>query len=540
MAIDTRTPDSPGWWLKRLGDRLVSRRSHYDRLNAYFEGTQAVPSLSGKATKQAYRDLMGMARMNFAELVVEAVRERMSPVGFRTGAEGTDDEDDEAWSMWQANSLDADSSLVHRASLAMGAAFVIVGADPDRPEGSAVEPLITPEDPREVITEEDPRRRRKTRAGLKLYRDDVSGDEIAFVYLPGRVHRFVRPYVPTVASMNGEREPVTSIVGDAWTANGVLELPAALAREVPVVPFRNNATMFREGRGEFESHIGLLDRISFTVLQRMEVATLQAFRQRAVKGIPNADAQGNPIDYSNILSLDPGALWILPDTAELWESGQVDLNPIRQAIRDDVQDLAAVTRTPLFYLTPDANNGSAEGASLAREGLVFKATDRITQAGESWEQVMSLAFLLKGDTERGNRADMQVIWASPERYSLAERYDAAIKAQAAGVPWRTIMTSVLQYSPQEVDRMEAERATDTLLSNVAQPDQPGAPAAEGESVKDKADAMGVLIRAGVEPAEAAARVGLPGLPFTGAVPTSLRLPADDADELETKGAGGPP
>jgi hypothetical protein len=57
--------------------------------------------------------------------------------------------------------------------------------------------------------------------------------------------------------------------------------------------------------------------------------------------------------------------------------GQVDLGPVRQAIRDDVQDLAAVTRTPLFYLTPDAANGSAEGASLAREGLVFKTEDRI-------------------------------------------------------------------------------------------------------------------------------------------------------------------
>lgn len=51
-------------------------------------------------------------------------------------------------------------------------------------------------------------------------------------------------------------------------------------------------------------------------------------------------------------------------------------------------------------------------------------------------------------------------------------------------------------------------------------------------VKAAADAMGVLIRAGVEPAEAAQRVGLGGLPFTGAVPTSLRLPEKDAASLE--------
>lgn len=52
-------------------------------------------------------------------------------------------------------------------------------------------------------------------------------------------------------------------------------------------------------------------------------------------------------------------------------------------------------------------------------------------------------------------------------------------------------------------------------------------------VKAKADAMGVLIRAGVDPKEAAAQVGFAGLAFTGAVPTSLRLPTADADKVES-------
>jgi hypothetical protein len=101
--------------------------------------------------------------------------------------------------------------------------------------------------------------------------------------------------------------------------------------------------------------------------------------------------------------------------------------------------------------------------------LVFKTSDRIVQAGESWEQAMSTAFAFAGDEVRARRPDMEVLWASPERFSLAERYDAAVKAKAAGVPWRTVMTSVLQYSPQEVERMQAERATDVLLSPPPQP-----------------------------------------------------------------------
>lgn len=52
------------------------------------------------------------------------------------------------------------------------------------------------------------------------------------------------------------------------------------------------------------------------------------------------------------------------------------------------------------------------------------------------------------------------------------------------------------------------------------------------AVKAQADAMGVLIRAGVRSEDAAETAGLDGVEFTGAVPTSLRLPEGDAAGLE--------
>ena len=52
------------------------------------------------------------------------------------------------------------------------------------------------------------------------------------------------------------------------------------------------------------------------------------------------------------------------------------------------------------------------------------------------------------------------------------------------------------------------------------------------TVKAQADAFGVFVRQGVSPESAAAKVGLTGLEFTGAVPTSLRLPEADAENLE--------
>jgi hypothetical protein len=524
--IESRQPLSAGWWLSRLAQRLVDRGPHYARLESYYTGTANIPAPATKATRQAYSRLMGMARMNWAELVVEAVRERMQPQAFRTGADGDENGDAEAWRLWQANSLDADSGLVHRASLGLGCGYVIVGGVDD--EIGA--PLITPEDPRQVVVECDPAHRRKVLAALKLYHDDVLGRWVAYLYLASRVGgNAVVLQAVGPGEMGGFQGGLTD-----WDWLGDPQvLPT---RSVPVVAFPNQANLMGTPVAEFERHLGLLDRIQYSVLNRLEIMTLQAFRQRMIKGVPDKDENGEQIDYSDIFASDPAALWVAPETATMWESGVVDLGPIRQAIRDDVMDLAATTRTPLFYLTPDASNGSAEGASLAREGLVFKTQDRLTQAGEAWEQVMALAFEFAGDPQRASRRDMEIVWASPERFSLSERYDAASKAQAAGVPWRTVMSSVLQYSPQEVDRMAADRVDDALLLASAVPaGGPAGTVATGPSaadVKAAADAMGVLIRAGVDPDDAAAQVGLSGLTFTGAVPTSLRLPQTDAQGLE--------
>lgn len=448
MPIDTQTPNSPGWWFARLLKRLHVQREQCEKLDSYFCGLNGIPVHTDKAVKAAYQRLMHMARTNFAELVVEAVRERMKPVGFRTGAVSDELGDAEAWRIWQANSLDADSSLVDRASLSMQVGYVIVGGPDDRIGA----PLITPEDPREVVTVNVPGRRRQVAAALKVFCDDVEGLDRAVVYLPGFVF---------YASRDHTDVPSTDLEGWEWDEPAFQQLPAPV---VPVVPFVNRSDMHGCGMAEFEPHIPILDRINYTILNRLEIATLQAFRQRGVKGVPSRDENGDEIDYDDIFAADPGALWIMPATADVWESGQVDLGPIRQAIRDDVQDLAAVSRTPLFYLTPDSANGSAEGASLAREGLVFKVQDRIVQTSESWEQVMSLAFLFAGDTERAARGDMEVLWAPPDRVSMAEKYDAAVKAKASDVPWRTRMTDILGFSPQKVAEMEAELAGEALLT----------------------------------------------------------------------------
>lgn len=455
--IDTQQPGSPGWWLHRLIRKLGDRREHYAMLDSYYTGENSVPVNTTKTVREAYRRLMALGRTNFAELVVEAVRERMAPVGFRTGADGDELGDKEAWRIWQANSLDADFNLILRAKLAMGDSYVIVGGvDPDIDA-----PLITAEDPREVITEHDPRHRRKVRAALKVFSDDVDSSDWAYLYLPGKVYRAARERSAEVE----RHEMAWEESGWEWDGADSLQFEV-----VPVVRFANRADHFGTSKGEFEPHLPVLNRINYGILNRLEIATLQAFRQRALKGAPTHDAEGREIDYDDIFNMDPAAMWHLPETAEIWESGQVDLGPLLLAHKDDVQDLAAVSRTPLYYLTPDAANGSAEGAGLAREGLVFKTKDRIVETSEDAEAVMALAFMFAGDEQRASRRDMECLWAPPERLSLSERADAASKAP--DIPWRTKMTDIWQFSPQAVERMETERVADSILAEAAAPQLP--------------------------------------------------------------------
>ena len=451
-VIDTSSP--AGALLQKMATDLSDRRAHLTNLEDYYRGVNGIPVHAGRHVRESYQRLMQISRLNLARVIVEATRELMEPIGFRTGAAGDEGGDAEAWRIWQANSLDADHMLVDRATLTMGRSAMMVG--PVDPEIGA--PLITAEDPREVIVRHDPQRRRKATAALKLYVDKDAGfDRAVFFPQPGWMVKASRK---RASGDTGSWVEDVSMSG--WTLDGSPEkLPVP---QVPVVEFLNLAGINGTPEGEFEAHLAALDRVTFTVLNRLEAMTMQAFRQRGIKGLPNVDPiSGEEIDYSGNFMNGPGELWQLPQTAEIWESGIIDLGPILQAEKQDVVSICGATQTPIQYLFPDDNGGSAEGAQLKREARAFKVADRNRQQAESYEQVMALAFAYAGDAQRASRGDMEVIWAPTVRYSLEQKADAVAKYHAAGISLETIARDVLQKSPQEIARMRGELAAQSLL-----------------------------------------------------------------------------
>lgn len=451
MPIDVTQPGTPGWWVQRLFGKLTGRQPRLARLWSYMDGDPPL-LVTDPNIRHAYRVFQRMTRTNFAELVVAAVADRMQPAGVSCT---TRRDQQLAAETWRANAMGVEVADVLEEFLALGDGYMIVGP-PDTDTGL---PVTTGEDPRQVVTVHDPVRQRRVRAALKVFHDDDEGRDLAFLWLPDGMWVATRER----RSRPGA-SPVVRFSPSSWDwdpdrggeAGQVLRtVTGAPLGRVPVVRFRN-----RRGVGEFERHTDVLDRINFMILQRVSIAVAQAFRQRALlvdqADMPDTevgdDGVEREIDYSDMLAADPGSLWKLPRNVELWESAQADLSGVLAACRDDLKHLGAVTRTPMHMLDPSTENQSAEGAALAREGLVFRAEDRIARAAMALEDVTSLqlAYLDRP------KARPSVVWTPPERYSLSERGDAASKASDLSL--RARLTDIWQVPPDRVDEVMAQRA----------------------------------------------------------------------------------
>lgn len=447
---------SPDQWLARLTKAMDDRAARLALLRSYLEGDAPLPE-GAEGCRDAYKDFQKKARTNFGELAVEAVTDRLIPAGF--ALPDSEGDDDTLRAIVKRNRLMIGVADAIRDMVGLSHGYLMVSEESPR------RALVTYERPEQTITEQSAYRPDQVRAGLKVYRDEIDGFDVAKLHLPGIVHTYYRE----LRDEGGFDRRLIRVQND-WTYAGSEETGL---RFVPIFPFVN-----RGGLGEFETHTDVLDRINWDILQRLVITAMQAYRQRATKGdLPPEDEQGNEIDYAEMFKPGPGALWQLPEGVELWESQQVDLTSILAATKDDITHFAAVTRTPMSVMMPDGANQSAEGASFAKEGLVFKAADRRDRANAALTRALGAALAI----ERGEPDvidDVEVSWLPVERQSLAERADAATKAQ--DLPWRTRMTDIWQFSADRVDDMESERAADALNAALAQPPAPQPPQARGE------------------------------------------------------------
>lgn len=457
MAVATKTPYTPGWWLERAFEKREAQRPRLLELAAWHEGNPPAPAAVRNA-REAFREFEEESTTNFAELITGSLRERMAVRDIRTAVSG-DVLDEKAWEHWRDNNLDVELASIIETMLWAGDAFGIVGVDTDTDEIT-----VTAEDPRDVVTFHDPARQSRIVCAVKFLRDQFDGFDYAVVMLPGSVRggEMARSYVA--------RRPVSGDGGfdpKAWSWDNTQGGKDGLALKhhlVPVVRFRN-----RNGKGEFEPHLRLLRRIDRLVFQMTVIVMYQAFRQRAIQMDANAEEAEIQDDFQrtigvddldDILTSDPGQWFLLPSGAKVWESTQADVQGILSAIKDEVMRLAAVTRRPMSIFAPD--NQAAEGAKFTREGLTFAVEDKITRATQGIVDLYHLIFLTAGDAARAVKSKITVGWKPTERFSLSDKGSATSQASTS-LPLKTILRVIWQMTPDEIAQVMAEQADQLLV-----------------------------------------------------------------------------
>lgn len=407
------------WWLNRLEKSLDDDTKRIDKLTKWYDGEPEI-EYQNEEQREQFARFIRLTRLNIASLVVSTMISRIKPIAFRTGAPDDDHGDKEAARKMKRIALKRVFNESIEWASVYGRAYVLISKNKGKSWATA-------EHPSQVIAERDPHTR-EVIAGLKMYQD-LYGRKIKVLYRDGYS-------ITYTDGLPGKK------------LNSGLDRCALIPIEAP------------QGKGEFEKYMSSLERINYTIMQMMVIMTHQAFKQRGIKGVPMKDPEtGKDIDYSEIFVSDPGAMWLLPPDAEVWESTQADLQGVQTSLKDFVKSLAVESSTPLYSITPEAAQGSAEGASLQRETHLAKIDDRLEIYEVPLAEAMSCIFQIDGDKKRADLESMEVIWKDPKEVSVMEMSQAAMNGNAAGLSKRLIMSKFMRMAPQEIEEEEQREAT---------------------------------------------------------------------------------
>jgi hypothetical protein len=361
----------------------------------------------------------------------------MKVTGFQFGPEEQYDED--AKKIWNVNDMDFQCPLILQTAAIFGDTYVLVS--PGVEEGD--EPIITAEDPRFCIVENDPRYPTKTLAGLKMWQDDLTSSIRAVLYMPKRVYEFEGPAVTDIMGTD------TATLTKRLTTNGILAGGFNLVKSIPnpaeeVTLYRGNwqpafGTM---GRGEFEDVLDIQDRINHTILERMVISKNQAFNQRWITGAKKAE------DFKGGADM----VWATLDSdAKFGQFEAADLTQILEAVRDDVGDMAAVSQTPATYLMNRMVNVSGDTLTQDQSALVTKTSLREEAMGWMFEKVIRGAFKMSGNTAKAEETEVVTLWKGSQIHTLAELADSFTKFTAGGVPLDVAMRLTGLFTNDQIE-----------------------------------------------------------------------------------------
>lgn len=430
---------SSEYWIAHLHHELRERNVRLARLRAYYEGENDTWRFANEAHRETFGVRFQNLRANYARPIVEIPAQRMAVIAITLG---TDDAgSDEAWRIWQANRLDARSLTAHLNVLSVGECPVLVGPNPNDPST----PIVTVEDPLQVIVERDPADPSRIVAGLKLWEQEDE-THVAVLYLPDRIEWW------EASEPKPGKPMVWQQVPDKLRQNPWGVVPIAVLANAP------------ECRAEHEDILDQLDLYAKTLYDMATASDYMASPQRWAAGVATGeddrmeDANGNPTS-SDAASFQagPNRVWVSDDPeAKFGQLPAADLTAFVRQLEAYRSDMATITHTPHRLLIPPPSSvpPSGESVRLSDAPLTAKVTWKMTAIGNGWEDAMRLAFLVAGDRARAAAMDMEALWKDPELRTEVEHVDALSKLAAMGVPQEELWRRA-GATPQQIRRWRA-------------------------------------------------------------------------------------
>lgn len=451
MLTTALTPETPEWWREVLLKKLVERDRGLDGIQIavdYYEGKHDLAYTTAEF-ERVFGGLFEGFSDNWCGVVVQAPAERMKPQGIQTG--GTEN-DSKAWEIWQRNELDAWAAMHHTSTLATGYGYVLIWAGDDE------EPVITVEDPQQVIVAYYPGTRKRA-AALKRWKDEWTGKLNVTLYLPDALYKWQSSSNQWTTGLGISKWNEREIADEEWP------LPNPLG-VVPIVEFLNDPSLQLAGRSEIRRVIPLQKGINKLTMDLFVASEFAAFRQRWATGIevPIDPETGKPVEA---FQAAVNRIWSVGDPdAKFGEFSPTDLKNYVDAIEMLVQHVAAQSRTPRHYFFQTGQSPSGDAIKSAETGLVAKVLERQLHFGERWEEVLRIARRIQ-EPEAEEAFDAELVWGDPEYRTEGELTDAVLKQFKGGlITWRTALRR-LGYTLTQIDDMQKERASEELLRQAA-------------------------------------------------------------------------
>lgn len=401
---------------------LVDRAPHYDKAEAYYDGTEQEKFLN-KRWNRIMRSEGIDFKFNFTRTVVDTVLNRLEIANIQSMTEQANAIIKQTW---EQNDLLLDQNEIHKKALVYGDCYAIVW--PDMNGNTAID-YNSPESTIIIYDEENPRIKKYA---IKVWEStNVLGLKSIKLnaYYPDRIEKY---------ESVGSAEMTHLSSSTNFTLIEVVENPWGV---VPVFHFR---TEKQYGRPEHLDAYGPQDAINKLIATHMYTVDYQGAPQRYA-----LSSGGNSAEYEDFqddsskrdnfgtLQNGPGQLWYLNGVNSVGQFPPADHKAFTEPAKEYVRAMASLTSTPLHYFEKTGNVPSGEALRTAEAPLMKKVADRQQSFGSAWRDLFRFVLQIEGISE-----DVDVRWKHVESIDSLDQWEVAIKKKLVGMPIEQILIEI--------------------------------------------------------------------------------------------------